>query len=256
MTIREIADILNAYAPVSLAEDFDNVGLLIGNGDREVRKALLTLDVDEFVAEEAVRWGADIIISHHPIMFSPIQKITGDTSEGRCILNLIENKIALYSAHTNLDSAHGGLNDLMCEILALENCRVLSNPDNDFGLGRVGKLPEEITLCELAEKVKGLFGLDSIRYSGADMRTVSTVALCSGGGGSMVYDAVSSGADVYISGDLKYNNIRDLVFSGMGFIEIPHYSSEIFAPKLFEKILGDAIETRISQCNVNIYKYK
>ena len=254
MRISEISDIIESYAPGMLAEDYDNVGLLLGNGEREAKKVLLSLDVDEFVAEEAVRWGADMIVCHHPIMFSPIKKITSETSEGRCILKLIENKIALYAAHTNLDSAKGGLNDLMCEILSLENCSPLSG-DSDTGIGRVGDLPYEMTLGELAERVKELFSLDCVRYSGAANRKVKTIALCSGGGGSLVYDAVSSGADVYISGDLKYNNVRDLVFSGMGFVEIPHYSSEIFAPRLFEKLLQDVVETRISQCNVNIFSY-
>jgi len=255
MKVSEITEIIEKYAPPVLAEGFDNVGLLIGDRDREVSKILLTLDIDEIVAEEAVRCGADMIISHHPIMFSPIKKITAETSEGRCILNLIENKIAVYAAHTNLDSAKGGLNDLLCEIMSLENCRVLADEEKSEGLGRVGELKEEITLKDFAGKLKQFFSLDSIRYSGADNKKIKTVALCSGGGGSMVYDAVASGADVYISGDLKYNNVRDLVFSGMSFIEIPHYSSEIFAPKLFEKILGDMVETKISQYNVDIFKY-
>jgi len=254
MKISEITDILDNYAPKFLAEEYDNVGLLVGDGERECKKILLCLDVDEIVAEEAKRLGVDLIVSHHPIMFSPIKKITADTSEGRCIIKLIENKIALYSAHTNLDSTSGGLNDLMCEILEIENSRPLTNPDEEFGIGRVGMLKKETTLSELAEKVKIVFGIDSIRFSGKADRKIKTVALCSGGGGSLVYDAVASGADVYISGDLKYNNVRDLFFSGMGFIEVPHYKSEILAPKLFEKILSGCAATYISECNIDVFQ--
>lgn len=154
MKIKEITDILDNYAPRFLAEEYDNVGLLIGDEERECEKILLCLDIDEIVAEEAVRMGANLIVSHHPIMFNPIKKVTTDTSEGRCILKLIENKIALYSAHTNLDSAGGGLNDLMCEILDLENARPLANPDEEFGIGRVGTLKSETTLADFAQKVK------------------------------------------------------------------------------------------------------
>ena len=253
MKIFEITDILESYAPKHMAEDYDNVGLLIGDGGRECKSALLCLDVDEFVAEEAIKKGVELIISHHPIMFSPIKKITADTSEGRCILKLIENNIALYSAHTNLDSANGGLNDLMCEILGLESTSVLADTDKGFGIGRVGNLKESVTLRELAENVKTLFSLDGVRFSGNEEKRVDKVALCSGGGSSLIYDAVASGADVYISGDLKYNNVRDLVFSGVGFIEIPHYKSEIFAPKLFEKILEGYVKTCISECNIDIF---
>lgn len=254
MKISQITDILDNYAPRFLAEEYDNVGLLIGDGERECKKVLLCLDVDEIVAEEALRLGADLIVSHHPIMFSPIKKITADTSEGRCILKLIKNDIALYSAHTNLDSTSGGLNDLMCEILEIENARPLTNPDEEFGIGRVGMLKKETTLSELAEKVKTVFGIDNIRFSGKADKPVKRVALCSGGGSSLVFDAVASGADVYISGDLKYNNARDLFFSGIGFIEVPHYKSEILAPKLFEKILDGYAQLYISKCNMDIFQ--
>jgi len=254
MKISQIIEIIENYAPKSLAEDFDNVGLLVGDAGRETDKVLLTLDIDEFVAEEAVRRGVQLVISHHPIMFSPIQKITADTSEGRCLLKLMENKIALYSAHTNLDSTKGGLNDLMCELLGIEESDVLTNPGAQFGIGRVGNLKEVVSLGELAEKVKLLFSLDCVRFTGNSEKEVKRVALCSGGGGSAVYDAVASGADVYISGDLKYNNVRDLVFSGVSYIEIPHYKSEIFAPKLFREILGDYVETYISEYNADVFK--
>lgn len=254
MKISQITDILDNYAPRFLAEDYDNVGLLVGDGSRECKKILLCLDVDEIVAEEAVRMGADLIISHHPIMFSAIKKITADTSEGRCILKLIKNDVALYSAHTNLDSTSGGLNDLMCEILEIKNVTPLTNPEEDFGIGRVGELQKEVTLAEFAKKVKSAFAIDNIRFSGNPEKVIKTVALCSGGGGSLVYDAVASGADVYISGDLKYNNVRDLFFSGMGFIEVPHYKSEILAPKLFAKILDGCAQLYISKCNLDIFQ--
>lgn len=253
MKISQIAEIIESYAPKYMAEDYDNVGLLIGDASRECESVLLCLDVDEFVANEAVKKGVSLIISHHPIMFSAIKKITADTSEGRCILTLIENNIALYSAHTNLDAAKGGLCDLMCEIIGVENTHPMTGGGEDFGIGRVGTLRERLTLRELAEKIKMLFSLENIRFSGNDQKDIETVSLCSGGGSSLVYDAVASGADVYISGDLKYNNVRDLVFSGVGFIEIPHYKSEIFAPKLFEKILEGYVETHISEYNIDIF---
>lgn len=108
MKICDIADIIERYAPLSLALDFDNVGLLIGDRNKDVSRVLLTLDIDEEVARNAFEIGAELIISHHPIMFNPIKKITADTPEGRCLLYLIKNNISVYSAHTNLDAASGG----------------------------------------------------------------------------------------------------------------------------------------------------
>lgn len=256
MNVSDVKRAIEGYAPTFLAEEFDNVGLLVGDENNEVTSVLLTLDVDIDVAEEAVQKGANLIVSHHPIMFSPIKRITTETPEGRLLLYLIENKISVYSAHTNLDSAAGGLNDLIAALLELSNCHPLSG-DGETGLGRVGELPQEITLSTLCEKLKVIFSLPHIKFSGELVNIVKRVALCSGGGGSILEDALKSYADVYITGDIKYNGARKAADAGMHIIDVGHYESEILAPKLFERIirdsLGDLITLHITKANVNIF---
>jgi len=258
MKIYEVTEIIDKYAPLELAEDFDNVGLLIGNKNDEVSGVLLTLDVDMSVAEEATKLGVNLIISHHPLIFNPLKKITSDTPEGRCILYLIQNNISVYAAHTNFDSALGGLNDLIAALLGLHNTKPLCPKENGEGLGRVGNLKEQMTLTELASKVKEILNIPIIKFSGSPEDVISSVAICSGGGGSMVEDAIKSGADVYISGDIKYNNVREAMEYGLRIIEVGHYESEILASKLFQKILsdslGDEIVTHITIANKNIYQ--
>ncbi len=257
MKIFEIIEAVETYAPTELAEDFDNVGLLIGDGNRDVGDVLLTLDVDIEVAKEAKKLGAGLIISHHPVIFEPLKQINTSTPSGRLIMYLIENKISVYSAHTNLDTAAGGLNDLLAALIKLENTSPLLPLENGMGLGRVGTLPAKMTVAELAEKLKQLFGIPAVRFTGDASDMVERVALCSGGGGSLVDAAVKSGAQVYISGDIKYNAARDALCEGMRIIEIGHYESEILAADLFSKIisdsLGDGVRTHITKANTNVF---
>lgn len=257
MKISEIAKFLEEYAPVSLAEDFDNVGLLLGYGESEVTRILLTLDVDYNVAVEAKALGAELIVSHHPVIFNPLKKITDETQEGRCLLYLIKNGISVYSAHTNLDSAAGGLNDLLSELLGLQSTVPLCDNGSGEGLGRIGTLKDTATMSGLASKVKSILSVPLIRCSGKPDDIVSKVALCTGGGGSLVEDAIKSGADVYISGDIKYNEARSAFAAGLNIIEVGHYETEIIVMQLFESIISDAagnlIELFRSKSNKNVF---
>lgn len=235
MKTYEIAEIIERYAPLSLALDFDNVGLLVGDRNKDISSVLLTLDIDGAVAKEAVERGAELIISHHPVMFNPIKKITADTPEGRCLMYLIENNISVYTAHTNLDAASGGLNDLIAVLLDVENTIPLTLDDSGEGIGRVGVLKTPLTLNELALKVKRVFNAKGIRFSGNPDEVITKVALSSGGGGSLVRDAIKSGAQVYISGDIKYDLARTAGAEGMNIIELLHYDSEIIAAQLLRR---------------------
>ena len=253
MRISDVILRLENYAPLSLAEEYDNVGLMVGDADANFKAALLTLDVDINVAEEAKERGANLIISHHPLIFSPLNRITSDTAEGKCLLYLIKNGIAVYSAHTNLDSAAGGLCDLLATILGLQDTSPMSGVDADTGIGRVGCLPSPLKMDELAEMLMKTFSLSSIRFTGEGDDLVSRVALCTGGGASLLNDAISSFADVYITGDIKYHNAREAQERGINLLELPHYDSEIIVTRLFEKILGDDIKTFISETNKNVF---
>lgn len=257
MQIHEITDIIEQYAPLHLAASYDNVGLMLGDKTAEVNTILLSLDVDLDVAMEAKALGAQLIISHHPLIFHPIKNITADSPEGKCLLFLAENKIAVYAAHTNLDSTIGGLNDLAAQFLSLNETEPLKAEEN-AGIGRIGVLPYKFTLKEFAEEIKRIYRLPFIRFIGRPDALVSKVALCTGSGGDLIDVAKEKGADVYITGDIKYNVARDASAMKLNVIELGHYESEFIVVDLLEKIIshygGMILQIHKSRANKNVFK--
>lgn len=257
MRIYEITNAIEQYAPKELAASFDNVGLMLGDKNRDVSTVLLTLDVDLGVAMEAKAMGAELIISHHPLIFNPVKSITSETPEGKCLLFLAENKIAVYSAHTNLDSAPGGLNDLAAQFLGLSETASLETAEN-AGLGRIGILPSTRTLSALAGEIKHMYRLPYIRFIGEGEKEVSRVALCTGSGADFISLAKARGADVLITGDIKYSAARKAMEEGMSVIELGHYESEYIVVDLLEKIItyygGGNVRLYKSKANKNVFK--
>ncbi len=252
--LREITDFLHTIAPVYLAEDYDNVGLLLESDRDEIESVLLSLDTDIKVAKEAKEKGCDLIISHHPLIFKPIKKI----SKNDCIFSLIKNNIALYAMHTNYDAVQGGLCDvLLGKTGSYKEVRSLIGDEQD-AIGRIGELEKEISLKELAQKIKKSLGIENLRVVGDMDSKVKNVAMCNGGGADLVYDAFGKGADVYISGDFKYHHARYAYENNMALIEITHYDAEIIfidamANKLKEKF-GDKLKIYKSAENINVWK--
>ena len=236
--VYEIAKVIEKIAPVHLAEDFDNVGLLLGDAEAEVKKVLLCLDADEFTAKEAEEKGADMIISHHPLIFHPLKSLEYSKSDARCMRTLIKSDIAVYSAHTNMDIADGGLNDLFCQKLSLKVMGDLEISSKEKACGRICE--GNYTLSELVVKVKEAFGLTSVRYAGDDDKNVNKIAICSGSGRGLISDAIREKADVYITGDLTYSDIRNLRDENCAYIEIEHFTSEIFVTEIFAEIIKNA----------------
>ncbi len=257
MQIYEITNAIEKYAPRELAASFDNVGLMLGDDARQTDAVLLALDVDIDVAVEAKAMGASLIISHHPLIFNPLKQITAHSPEGRCLLYLAENQIAVYAAHTNLDSAPGGLNDLAAQLLQLESTKVLEG-ELEAGIGRVGTLPHPLSLARLAEEIKCLYRLPFIRVIGNPEKEIKKVALCTGSGGDLVANAVEKGADAYITGDIKYNVAREAAAAGLSVLELGHYESEYIAVDLLEKIItqyaGLSVPVYKSRANKNVFK--
>ena len=253
----DIADSFQEISPESLAEDFDNVGLLIGHREQEVKKVLLTLDVDEGVAKEAVKLGADMIVSHHPVIFHPLKRIESSTANGRMLLTLIEHHIAVYSAHTNMDAAWGGLNDFLLEKLDMKSDEVLEEGKEEVGIGRIVYIKDGVTVGDLAKKVKEAFSLSEIRYTGDANKAVHTIGVCSGGGSGMIDDCISRQCDVFLTGDIKYTGARHLAEYGISVIDLGHYESEHICMEMFEKMLrekfGERLELFLSKENKNIF---
>lgn len=259
MKIKEIAQMIESKCPLEYAFDRDNVGLLVGDCEKDARKILVACDVDEYVAQEAADIGADMIISHHPLMFNAIKRLNEDNPEQRALRILVKNDIAMYAAHTNLDVARGGLNDYMAEKLELADTEVI-----DFvcerdgvaqGYGRMATLNEKITLKELIKRCKTAFELDGGRFVGEPDDIISTVAVNTGGGAGIMDLCMEKGADVFITGDIKYNPARDAYEHGMDLIDIAHYDTEKIVMDYFELFFAHTdLQIIKSKANKRIFK--
>jgi dinuclear metal center YbgI/SA1388 family protein len=217
----EVARIIEQFAPLDTAAEWDNTGFCIGSPQTEVRAVLVGFDCTPALVREAVERGANMIVTHHPLIFRGIKKISPDNFLGEIITLAVKNDIVVYSAHTNADKAEGGVNTLMAERLGLQDCSVLSSD----GFGLVGHLPRPMAEEDFIAFVKKQFSLKVVRTSRLTGKPVGKVALCSGSGSSLIGDALASGADAYICGDVSYHQF----FTEKGFLllDIGHFESEI-----------------------------
>lgn len=260
MKMSEITELFNGFAPEYLAESWDNPGLLVGDENAEIKKILVALDATEEVVDEAVKTGADLIVTHHPMIFGSIKKINTSDSMGRRIIKLIRNNICVFAMHTNLDIAFGGVNDELTKILGLKNTAVLfescTQNDKPNGLGRYGDI-EETTLEKFAKKVKEKLSLDGIRIVGENNRKIKRVGLCTGSGMEFMTDAVNLNCDVYITSDIKYHESQSAIENGIALIDATHYGSENIIVPVIKKFLNEKaplIEVFESSVNGQVFK--
>ena len=243
----EITSYLEECFPPEYAEDFDNIGLLAGRCEKDVKKVLLCLDCNKNIVREAAKSGVQLIITHHPVIFNPVRRIIDDNDFGEMLVSAIENGISIYSAHTNLDSAPGGITDTVAKLLGLTP---VSNMEGN--LGRICDAPKGMSAKTLAEKIKKEFKLKSLYSTFSRDKEIKTVAICNGGGGgSLVQTAQTLDADVYISGDLKHHELKELKTNdNIDFIEIRHYDCEIIARDILKEKLShkfkDELEILVS----------
>lgn len=251
MKLREIAEIIESEFPTETAYEWDNCGLLVGEQERDIKKVLVTLDVTEETVNEAIRHNADLILSHHPIMLSPIKRITNENSEGRLIIKSIENKISIYAAHTNCDIGKKGINARLAEIFEL----TAAEPVEENGLGRIGNLKKEITLGEFANVVKEKLNTPCVRVCGDTKNSIKRVAVGSGACSDIIPAAIEKGADVIITGDTKYHNMLSSCEMGINIIDAGHYPTEILVMDIFEELLKKYdIEIIKSKCT-DVFNY-
>lgn len=236
--VKDIANVIEEFAPLCLQEGYDNAGLQVGNPEMEATAALLCLDVTEDILDEAIRKGCNLIISHHPLLFKGLKQISGRNHIERIVIKAIRNNISIYSAHTNLDSARRGISHQLGHELGLTNMRVLDPKDEDgsVGLGIIGQIQPTPKL-EFLRKIKKTFDLKTLRYSTQSPQLViRNVAVCGGAGAEFLPLAVNEGADCYITGDIKYHDFTS--WDGNLLIaDIGHYESELCACKIFSRIL-------------------
>lgn len=246
ITVQNICEAIEEFAPVYNAESWDNVGLLAGRRTACVKKVLTCLDADTGVAQQAIEYGADMVVCHHPLVFNPLKTVTDDDEVGRTVLMLAQHGIALYAAHTNLDATSGGLCDDMAQRLGLPVVSELTEPQKgaEHACGRV--LSADMTLESLCDRVKAAYNLPYVRCAGDKDKYIKTVAVCSGGGRGLIDDVIARHIDCYIAGDLHHADARRLVFAGSSFVEIMHFDSEISAGAIFARVLNDKFGDEIS----------
>ena len=237
MKAYEIAEIIEKAAPKNLAYSWDNVGILCGDGEKEVKKVLITLDTNEFTVNEAVKNGCDMIISHHPILLNGIKKIDFSSSDGRMIINAIKNDIVIFAAHTNMDTAEHGINYALAKLFDLHDVKIIEENGENTGLGRFGKLNETVKLNEFAKTVKEKLNTPYVRVIGNLDKEISTVAVASGSCSELIPAAEEKGCDVIITADLKYHTACDASFTDIAVIDAGHYPTEIIVMDIFENLL-------------------
>lgn len=228
-TVGDILKFVETLAPPELKMDWDNVGLLCGRSSREVTKVLVALDPFLDAAEEAADMGAELLLTHHPLIFVPCKAVNEDTSVGKTVLYLIEHGIAAVNAHTNLDCAPGGVNDVLADLLGLTHTEILTGTEGSggrpySGLLRAGTV-EEQSLETFLQNVKAMLGTPVLRYADGG-RPVRRVAVGGGACGSELMDAYNAGCDTFVTADVKYNQFWDARDLGMSLIDAGHFYTE------------------------------
>ena len=222
-TVTHIYDAIDRLAPFWLTMDFDNTGILVGDRNREIACALLALDCTPAVVEQARQLGAQLIVTHHPVIFHPLKRVNEDA----VVYQLIRSDIAVISAHTNLDIAQGGVNDALASAIGLRDCRGLEllNEQTGAWLGRIGTLPEPLFPEAFAAHVKSCLNAASVKFAAAP-RAIHTVALCSGSGADCLDAAISAGADALLTSEVKQHEYLAAAAAGISIFDAGHFDTE------------------------------
>ena len=246
MTIlKDIFSIMEEIAPPRYASDWDSVGLQCGDPFSEAKGIMIALDPSVDAVNEAAGMGLNLLITHHPLLFSEIKSIDLSKPIGTIIKAAIKLDVAIFSAHTNLDAARGGVSDMLAHQLDIKDLSPLKkakDEDDDLvGIGRIGRFTDSPSLSDVVDRLKMRLALDKVRVTGDMDKVIERVALCGGSGGSLIEDASQMKADLYITGDINYHRAKDAQDLGLALIDIGHFSSEKcliegLAKKLEEKI--------------------
>ena len=240
INIQDVSNYMDKIAPTRLAEDWDNVGLLVGDPETEVQKIMTCLTITPASAQEAIASGAQLIVTHHPLPFRPLKKITTQKTPTRLLWQLINNGIAIYSPHTGFDSASGGINQRVCEKVGLTNITPLKPFENDsdgLGAGRFGDI-QTTTCSQFANQLKDIFGLQNIRYVGKESQNVQRIASACGSGGSFLQAAVKSECNAMITGEADFHTCLEAQAQGLCLFLLGHYASERFAVEMLANELN------------------
>ena len=258
MILQDIINIIESVAPLSYQEAWDNSGLQVGDRNAEVHEALLTVDVTESVVNEAISMGCDLIVSHHPLLFRGLKHLTGATPQERCVMEALRHNIAIYSAHTSMDSYLHGVSGRIAEKLGIRDYRILipSVSHAEVGLGVIGDLPQPMDNEEFVAFVARVFATPntSLRWVEGSCKQVRKVAICGGAGAEFVEQAIAQGADAFVSADFKYHELQN-AYQRITVVDMDHWVSEHFTREIFEQLLSPYISTRIARADESPIKY-
>lgn len=241
LTIETIAGFLDQYAPPRLAEDWDNVGLLVGNRRRSVARVMTCLTVSPVTATEAIQRKAGLIVAHHPLPFHALRRLTAETVTGRLLLDLIAERIAVYSPHTALDSAPEGINQQLAKGLALRGVTPLVYQADRPAAGRWGWLAEPMTLGQLADRVKQFLSVDQLQLVGDPQRPIRTVAVACGAADELLGAARENGCDCMLVGEARFHTCLEAQSSSIGLLMPGHFASERFAVERLAEVLSQRL---------------
>ena len=259
MKLNDAVEVLQAIAPTGLAEEWDNVGLLINPlRPRRIRTILLTIDLTEAVAEEALSRKADLIVTYHPILFQPAARLDAALAYDRSVMKLVQKNIAVYSPHTALDAVIGGVNDWLADGAGEGEVSILKPiAGTDAGQGRLVALKRPVTLSTLTRRIKHYLGLDHVRLAvSCDQQKIRTIALCAGAGSS-AFEGVK--ADCYLTGEMSHHNLLAATQNGTHVILCEHTNTERgYLPvlaKILRKALGNGVDIAISEIDSDPIKF-
>ncbi len=252
--VNDVREYFEKRIPSYMKFDFDNVGMLVGFCGQEVRLVLTALDITDAVIGEAVDLGAQLIVSHHPLLFDPLKRVTDDDEKGRKVIRLIQNGISAICLHTNLDTAEGGVNDCLMEALGGRVTGLLDphgfHPDGTpYGVSRIGELPSSVSLEEFLHRTKQRLHSSGLRYVDGG-KPVKRIACCGGAGGGDMWKAAAAGCDTYVTADLKYDHFLSAKELGLNLIDADHFCTEnVVVPRLKQILLEGFpdLDVRISR---------
>jgi dinuclear metal center YbgI/SA1388 family protein len=255
LTVKDLLEILDKIAAFGLAEQWDNVGLMVGDPGKHIQGVLVALDPTEEVLAEARECAADCIITHHPLIFTPLKAIYTNQPLGRFLSQTLKNEISVIGCHSNLDQAVDGVNDVLASSLGMVDARVLAPTGKDqdaaespaaldIGFGRIGRLAETLSRKAFIERLCAVFNLTALRVAGQIPADISTVAVCGGSGSELAEAALARGAQVYITGEVKHSTARWAEASGFCIIDAGHFATENPVVKSLVKVLEGVFAER------------
>ncbi len=256
--LAEVMDAVEEIVPGEFAEEWDNCGMQLGDPDWQVEKIWVALDPIPEVITAACQADVDLVITHHPLIFKPLSIIDVSRLEGFIIQQALDHQVAIYAAHTNLDRVQDGVNDVLASRIGLRDTRALSieGEAGKPGFGRIGSLVQPTSLASLVNNLKQALDIKHVKVAGNLDTQVRTVAVCSGSGSSMVSAFFDAGADVFISGDLKYHDARNFEFARKALVDIGHFASEHLIVQTFAEQLNRHFHDKGLILDVESYQYE